>query len=136
MKWNAYLFFEGKCEAAFKYYQGILGGEIPIMMKNGESPAASHTAPDKMDDILHARLVVGDNVLMGSDSPFPGGEPAKCYAVSVIEESITEAERIFKAFADDGEVRMPFEKTFFAERFGMVVDKFGILWMINAGETM
>lgn len=134
MKWNAYIFFNGQCEAAFKYYQSILGGDIVMMMRNGESPVADQTSPERQDHILHARLVAGDNVLMGSDSPFPVEGGASAFAVSVQIESIAEAERIYNALADGGDVRMPFGQTFFAERFGMAVDKFGILWMVNGGQ--
>jgi PhnB protein len=125
-----YVTFDGKCAEAFKTYQKILGGKLE-MMKNGESPVADQTPADQRDRILHAKLDLGDAVLMGSDAPpqyftQPGG-----FTVSIGLKDTAEGERIFRALAEGGSVKMPFAKTFWAERFGMCVDRFGIPWMVN-----
>jgi PhnB protein len=131
MKMNPYLNFDGSCEAAFKFYQQVLGGKIVAMIPHEGTPAAEHVLPEWRSKIMHARLVAGDMVLMGSDAPPQHHEPMKGFSVSLQIEKPAEAERVFKALAKNGKVRMPLEKTFWAERFGMLVDQFGTPWMIN-----
>jgi PhnB protein len=131
MQVNPYLFFAGNCEAAFKYYEKILGGKIDAMMAHTGTPASAHVPPEWQDKILHARLVVGDWFLMASDAPPDRYQPMQGFYVTVGLDTPAEAERVFKAFSDGGTVRMPMEKTFWAERFGMCVDRFGTPWMIN-----
>lgn len=131
MQVNPYLMFNGNCEAAFTYYAKVLGGKIEMMMPHEGSPAAPHVPAEWQKKIMHAKLVVGDFVLMGSDAPPAYQEPMKGFSVSLGIETAAEAERIFKALADNGTVRMPLEKTFWAERFGMVTDQFGTPWMVN-----
>jgi PhnB protein len=126
-----YLNFNGQCQAAFKFYEQCLGGKIIAMMTYGSTPAADHVSAEMRDRIIHARLLVGDAVLMGSDSPpehfkEPGG-----MTVSIHVDDPAEAERIFHALEEGGTVRMPIEETFWAVRFGMLVDRFGTPWMIN-----
>ena len=131
MKINPYLNFNGNCEAAFTYYAKVLGGKIEMMMPHEGSPAATQVPPEWQKKIMHARLAVGEWVLMASDAPPAYYEPMKGFSVSLNIDTPAEAERIFKALADKGTVRMPLEKTFWAERFGMLVDQFGTPWMIN-----
>jgi len=131
MQLNPYLLFNGQCEAAFKFYEKILGGKIVAMMPHEGTPAAGQVSPEWRKKILHARLSVGDEVLMGSDAPPDRYEPMKGFSVTLGIDDPKEAERIFHALAENGAVRMPIEKTFWAERFGMLVDKFGTPWMIN-----
>ena len=131
MHLNPYLFFNGNCEQAFKLYEQVLGGKITMMMPHEGSPAEAHTPPEWRKKIMHARLVAGDMVLMGSDSPPPHQEPMKGFSVSLQVDKATDAERIFGALSKGGTVKMPLEKTFWAERFGMLVDQFGTPWMIN-----
>ena len=102
------------------------------MIPHAGTPAEQHTPPEWRDKIMHARLTVGNNVLMGSDAP-PGHyhEASKGYSVSIGLADPQEAERIFQALAEGGTVRMPLQTTFWAARFGMLVDRFGIPWMIN-----
>jgi PhnB protein len=126
-----YLNFNGQCQAAFKFYEQCLGGKIIAMTTYGSTPAADHVSTEMRDRIIHARLLVGDAVLMGSDSPpeyfkEPGG-----MTVSIQVDDPAEAERIFHALEEGGTVRMPIEETFWAVRFGMLVDRFGTPWMIN-----
>ena len=126
-----YLNFDGDCEAAFRFYAEVLGGRIETMMTHRDSPVAADTPVEWQDKILHAYLTVGDAVLMASDAP-PGmySRPQGLY-VSIGLSDPAQAERIFKALADGGTVQMPFEETFWAYRFGMLVDRFGTPWMIN-----
>jgi PhnB protein len=131
MQMNAYLTFDGECEAAFKFYEQCLRGKIAMKMTHGESPMGEQTPPAWRNKIMHARLVAGDAVLMGSDAPPGRYEKPKGVWVSLGVDKPAEAERIFHALAENGTVAMPLQKTFWAERFGMLVDRFGIPWMIN-----
>ena len=131
MQMNPYLSFDGKCETAFKFYEKVLGGKVVMMMKYGESPMAAQTSPESRDKIMHARLAVGDKLLMGSDAPAQMYEPMKGIQVTLSVEQPAEADRIFSALAENGSVRMPIQETFWAQRFGMLVDQFGTPWMIN-----
>jgi|ERR1017187_486069 PhnB protein len=132
MQLNAYLYFNGQCEEAFKFYEQLLGGKIEAMFPHAGTPAEQYVPPEWRDKIMHARLTVGGSVLMGSDAP-PGHyhEASKGFSVNIGLQEPEEAERIFHALAENGKVNMPIEKTFWAERFGMLVDRFGIPWMIN-----
>jgi PhnB protein len=133
MQCNPHLSFNGQCEPAFRYYQKHLRGAIELMMKYGDSPMANSTPPDWRDKILHASLSLGNQELTGGD-PLPGSyQKPQGIAVLLNIEDAEEADRIFGALAENGLVQMPIEKTFWAERFGMVVDQFGIPWMINCG---
>jgi PhnB protein len=136
MQLNPYLLFNGNCAAAFKFYEKCLGGKIVMMMTHAESPIAEQTPAAWRDKIIHARMTMGDKELMGSDTPPDRYEPMKGFSVSLSVDSPAEAERVFNALAANGTVRMPLEKTFFAARFGMLVDQFGTPWMINcSGEA-
>ena len=131
MQLNPYLLFNGECEAAFKFYEKCLGGKIVAKVTHGESPMAKDTPPERHNKILHARLMVGDNVLMGSDAPPERYEKPQGFSVTLGVDTPAEAERIFAELSRDGQSLIPLEKTFWAERFGMVVDRFGIPWLIN-----
>jgi PhnB protein len=131
MKLTPYLGFNGQCEAAFKFYEQCLGGKIVAMMTYGETPAAGHTSPEYRDRIMHARLVVDDAVLMGGDTPQEQFEAPRGFCVSIQIDDPARAERIFNALADGGQVQMPIGETFWATRFGMLIDRFGTPWMVN-----
>jgi len=135
MQLNPYLLFNGQCEAAFKFYEKVLGGKIEAMLPHEGTPAAEHVPPEWRKKILHARLSVGDEVLMGSDAPADRYAAMKGFSVTIGVNDPKEAERIFHALAEKGSVRMPIEKTFWAERFGMLVDQFGTPWMINCEQA-
>jgi PhnB protein len=134
MQMNPYLLFDGRCEAAFKFYAKVLGGKIEAMMPHEGTPAAEHVPSEWRSKIIHARMVVGDKVLMGSDAPPDRHEAMKGISVMLGVEKPAEAERIFNALAEGAEVRMPLQRTFWAERFGMLVDQFGTPWMINCDQ--
>lgn len=132
MKMSPYLAFNGNCEEAFKYYEKVLGGKIVIMMPHAGSPAEEHVPAEWRDKIMHARLVFGDDqVLMGADAPPQYRTAMSGFSVSLQFTDVAEAERVFNALADKGQVKMPLSKTFWAERFGMVIDRFGTPWMVN-----
>jgi PhnB protein len=132
MQLNPYLFFHGECKAAFEFYAKVLGGKIEAMTAHEGTPAAEHVSAEWRDKILHARLAVGDKVLMGSDAPPEQSDGAmKGFSITLSPDSPAEAERIFRALAENGTVRMPIQETFWAARFGMLVDRFGTPWMIN-----
>ena len=136
MQVNPYLNFDGQCAEAFRFYERVLGGKIEAMMTHGESPIAGEVPPEWHDRILHARLVVGDQVLMASDSPPELYQKPQGLYVSLQVKRPAEARRIFDALAENGTVTMPFEKTFWAAGgFGMLVDRFGTPWMINCEQA-
>ena len=132
MQVNPYLNFDGQCAEAFRFYERVLGGKIEAMQTHGESPIAGEVPSEWHDRILHARLVVGDQVLMASDSPPEMYQKPQGVYVSLQVDKPADAQRIFDALAENGTVTMPFEKTFWAAGgFGMLVDRFSIQWMVN-----
>jgi PhnB protein len=131
MQLNPYLVFNGNCEAAFKFYEKVLGGKIEAMLPHEGTPAAEQVPPEWRNKIMHARLSVGDKVLMGSDAPPDHYEAMKGFSVTLGIDRPADAERIFHALAEKGTVRLPIQQTFWAARFGMLVDQFGTPWMIN-----
>ncbi|MBA2670431.1 MAG: VOC family protein [Gemmatimonadetes bacterium] len=135
MQLNPYLNFDGDCEAAFEFYEQCLGGEIVTMQTHGDSPIADEVPSEWRDKILHARLTIGDVVLMGSDSPSEYYQkPQGLYAALQVDDA-ADAERIFHALAENGTVTMPMQETFWAARFGMLVDRFGTPWMVNCEQA-
>ncbi|MFO0954537.1 MAG: VOC family protein [Isosphaeraceae bacterium] len=132
MRWNPYLTFDGRCEEAFRFYEKCLGGTITVLSRFGETPVGEHLPPDQRDRIMHARLVAGDQMLMGSDShagrPYEG---IKGCSMALQVDSAEEAERVFHALSENGAVLMPLQQTFWAERFGMLTDRFGVPWLVN-----
>jgi PhnB protein len=133
MQLNPYLSFDGNCEEAFEFYKKCLGGEIVAMIRFGETPASEFVPAESHDRIMHARLVVGDQVLMGVDSrpddPYQG---VKGCQVSINVSDPADAERIFGALSENGTPVMPMQETFWAVRFGMFVDRYGVPWMVNS----
>ncbi len=134
MKLNAYLSFNGRCAEAFKAYEKVLGGKIEMLLTHGESPMAQQTPPEWRDRIMHARLVVGDQVLMGADAPPEYYKGTQGFCVSIGVDDPASAERIFKGLSEGGTVQMPLQKTFWALAFGMLIDRFGTPWMVNCEE--
>jgi PhnB protein len=128
---NPYLGFAGNCREAFEFYAKTLGGKIDAMMTHAESPMADQTPADWRGKIMHARLSLGDQVLMAGDMRPDHYEKPVGFSVSVSLDTAKEAERVFAAFSQGGTVGMPLQETFFAERFGIVTDRFGTPWMVN-----
>jgi len=131
MQLNPYLNFKGHCEEAFKSYEKSLKGNIEFLMRNGESPMADKTPPDQKNNVLQATLRFGDQVIMGADAPPEYYEKPQGFSISITVKEVQEAERIFNELSAGGSVRMPLQKTFWAQRFGMFTDRFDIPWMIN-----
>ena len=131
MQVNPYLSFKGDCEAAFKLYEQCLGAQIGAIFRYAGSPMADQVPADWQDKVMHGSLTFGDQVLMGGDVAPERYEEPRGFSLSVHIDNPTEADRIFLELSRDGRVLMPLEKTFWAERFGMVVDRFGIPWLIN-----
>jgi PhnB protein len=135
MQLNSYLLFNGQCEAAFKFYEQCLGGKIVGIMTYGDSRRSQQAAPEWRSKIIHARLAVGDEDLMGSDAPPERYDLPKGFSVSISVKEPAEAERLFQELAKNGNVQMPIQKTFWSVRFGMLVDQSGIPWMINCEQA-
>src|SRR5262245_49786249 len=131
MSFHPYLAFAGNCREAFTRYQEIFGGDVTILSAADVPPEAAAEMTDAGDMVLHAALMVGDQLLMGADSPagtFDGQNRGMCCNFSVDE--LAEAERVFAALSDGGEVQMPLSPTFFSPGFGMCTDRFGTPWMV------
>jgi PhnB protein len=131
MQLNPYLHFNGQCEEAFNFYAQCLGGKIEFMMTHAGAPVEQLVPAEWRNKILHAALAVGDQILLGADGPPETYKEPQGFSVSLNLKDPAEAERIFHALAERGKVRMALEKTFWAALFGMLVDRFGIPWMIN-----
>jgi PhnB protein len=130
MRLDTYVNYAGTCEAAFRFYEQQLGGKITVLMTHEQQPNPA-IAENWKKKILHARLEVGDAVLLGAD--IPGAEPMRSAYVTLTVDQIEEAERLYQLLADGGQVFMKMEKTFFASRFAMLRDRFGTSWMLLAG---
>ena len=130
MKVDTYLNFGGNCEWAFRFYEEHLGAKIGTMMKFSDMPGSAKAPPGMEDGVLHARITIGDTVIMASDVPPDRFKPMRSVYLSLAVASDADAERIFALLADGGEVFMPVQETFFATRFAQLRDKFGTLWMI------
>ncbi len=131
MRFNPYLNFNGQCEAAFRFYERVFGGKVTILWTFAESPLADDVPPGWGGKILHARLVVGDWTLMGGDELPEDYAKPQGFHVTLNPTDPVEAERLFAALAENGTVRAPLAPTFWAERFGMLDDQFGVPWMMN-----
>lgn len=133
----AYLSFKGNCKEAMQFYESALGGKIEVMMSGADSPMAAMIPPETAHQILHARLVLPDGgLLFAGDCPqnMPY-EGIKGMSLTLNYDSISEAERAFKALADGGTITMPMQPAFWAKSWGMLVDRFGTPWIIN-GELL
>ena len=131
MQVNPYLFYNGNCEEALKYYQKVLDARIEAMLPYEGGPAEMPIPADYKKKIMHAQVTIDGEVLMASDAPPGHFQQPQGFSVSLQVEDPADAERRFKALAEGGTVNMPFGKTFFSKGFGMCVDKFGIPWMVN-----
>ena len=128
---NPYLFYNGNCEAAFKFYEKTLGAKIELLLRNTDAPPDMPSPPERKNQVMHARLSIDGQVLMASDAPPEHFHEPKGFSVSLTVSDPKEAERKFHALCEGGSVNMPFGKTFFSKGFGMGTDQFGIPWMVN-----
>jgi PhnB protein len=131
MQVNPYLNFNGNCKEAFELYAKVLGGKIEMMQTHGESPMADKVPPDWKDAIVHARLKIGDDVLMASDAPPQDYYKPQGLFVTLTVDKPAEADRIFNALSENGTIIMPIQETFWAARFAMFSDRFGTPWMVS-----
>jgi PhnB protein len=134
MAFHAYLFFGGNCRDAFNTYQEIFGGELNIMSMKDMPPTEGAEVPaEQADMVMHAALMIGDDLIMGSDDPTTDSfGPVQGMMVSYSTPNVAEAKRVFEALAEGGKVTAPIEPTFWSPMFGMCVDRFGTPWMIGA----
>ena len=130
------LAFDGRCEAAFRLYERCFGGRITFMMTYGEAPGAGQVSPEWRGKIFHATLEIGDDVLTGGD--FSGGQYERPQGFSLLVglNDPSEAERIFQVLSENAAVKMPLQETFWAARFGVLVDQFAIPWTINCEKAL
>lgn len=130
-----YLSFKGDCEMAFKFYAKCLGGQLGELFHYSGTPLADQVPSGWEDKVMHGSMKIGELVLMGSDVAPDQYEEPKGISLTLQMKNVAEAERIFQELARDGKVVLPLEQTFWAERFGMVTDRFGIPWVINCGDS-
>ena len=125
-----YLNFDGRAEEAIEFYRDVLGAEVTLLMRFKENPDSGACASSDGEKVMHASLRIGDTTVMASDGRCLGQTEFKGISLSITASSDADAERIFDALAEGGQVQMPLAKTFFSSRFGMVADRFGVSWMI------
>jgi PhnB protein len=133
MKVEPYLFFNGRCEEAIQFYQKALGAKVEMLMRFKDSPEPQQPGmipPGSENKVMHASVRIGDSLIMASDGQCAGQAKFQGVSLSLSAPSEAEADRIFAALAEGGQVQMPMTKTFFFPRFGMVADRFGVSWMI------
>jgi PhnB protein len=136
MKINAYLHFNGNCEEAFQLYAKVLGGNYQGVFKFGQSPMAGHYGKEWDEKVMHVSMNVGNQTLMGSDAPEPHFQKPQGYAVCLDCADAAEAERIYPALSEGGQIGMALQETFWAKRYAQFVDRFGTSWMINVSKPM
>src|SRR5262245_24508133 len=128
---QSYLFFDGRCEEALSFYRKAAGAEVEMMMRFKESPAQPGMVPPGSENkVMHASFRIGDTTVMASDGRCQGKPSFQGFALSITAGSESEADRLFGALSDGGQVQMPLTKTFFSPRFGMLTDRFGVTWMV------
>ena len=128
MKLNTYVNFRGACAEAFQYYETHLGAKVGMMVQFGHGPDHGSVGPEWKEKIMHGTIAIGGIDLMGAD--IPQAEPMRSAYLALSMETDTEAERVYSALAEGGQVFMPLQETFFATRYGQLRDRFGINWMI------
>lgn len=131
MQMSPYLSFRGQCEAAFGFYEQILGARVGPIFRYAGTPLAGDVPPDWAGKVMHGSVALGEQVLMGADIAPDRYEEPRGFSLSLQIESPGDAERIFHELASGGRIVVPLEQTFWAARFGMLVDRFGIPWLIN-----
>jgi PhnB protein len=137
MKLITYLMFKGQAEAAFNFYAKCLSGKITMLSRYKDAPDCEGMASEDQQKIMHVRLEVGDQTLMASDNhPNMPYEGIKGCSVAIQTKSAAEAERLFNALKEGGEVRMEMGETAWSERFGMLTDQFGAEWMVNCEKDL
>lgn len=133
MELQPYVFFDGRCEEAIEFYKRALDAKVEMLMRFKDSPEkeACPTAPGMSDKVMHASLRIGNTMLLASDGKCQGKPNFQGFALSLTVRTEADADRLFNALADGGQVQMPLAKTFWSPRFGMVSDRFGVWWMVG-----
>lgn len=132
MQLQSYLFFDGRCEEAIEFYKKALGAQVEMMMRfkdSPEPPQPGSCAPGSENKIMHATLKIGETSVMASDGHCAGKPSFQGFALSLTVKTDAEADRLFGALSEGGQVQMPLAKTFFSSKFGMLTDRFGVMWM-------
>jgi len=130
---QSYLFFDGRCDEALEFYRRTLRAEVTMLMRFKDSPEPHQPGmvpPGSENKVMHASFRIGDSTVMASDGRCLGKPNFQGFSLSLSVPNDAEAERLFAALGDGGQVQMPMAKTFFSSRFGMVADRFGVPWMI------
>lgn len=130
MQVQPYLFFNGRCEEAIEFYRRTLGAGSVHIVRFKENPNPAMNPPGSSEKVMHASFKIGDSTILASDGRCEGSPKLEGFSLSLTVSNDAEAERLFSALADGGQVQMPMGKTFFSSRFGMVADRFGVSWMI------
>jgi PhnB protein len=130
MQIQPYLFFDGRCEEAIAFYKKTLGATVNMLMRWKDAPDKSMCTPDNADKVMHSSVTIGETTAMMSDGRNTGHPEFKGFALSLVAKNAAEAETLFSALGDGGQVTMPLGKTFFSPAFGMVADRFGVSWMV------
>lgn len=125
-----YLFFDGRCEEAIEFYKQAAGAKVEMLMRFRDNPDKSMCTPGSEDKVMHASFKIGDTAVMGSDGRNTGNPKFEGFALTIAGKDEAEVDRLFSALADGGSVTMALSKTFFSPRFGMLIDKFGVHWML------
>jgi PhnB protein len=129
-----YLFFNGRCEEAIEFYKRALGAEVQMLMRFKDSPDPQQSggcAPGSENKVMHATVRIGNNDIMASDGRCEGKTSFEGFSLSLTVSEVAKAEKLFAALSDGGKVQMPLTKTFFSPKFGMVADRFGVMWMVH-----
>jgi PhnB protein len=136
MQTQVYLFFDGRTEEALDFYKKTLGAEVEMLMRFKDAPkeAQAGCAPGSENKVMHSCFKLGDQRVMASDGRNEGKPNFQGFALSLSVKDEAEADKVFGALGQGGQVQMPLSKTFFSPKFGMVQDKFGVGWMILVGQ--
>jgi PhnB protein len=130
MQVQPYLFFDGRAEEAAEFYRRALGAEVTMIMRFKESPDSAMNAPGSEEKVMHMSLRIGETQILASDGRCTGKPNFQGFALTITVASEAEADRVFGALSEGGQVQMPLAKTFFSPRFGMTADRFGVSWMV------
>ena len=127
-----YVFFDGKCEEAIEFYKRALGAKVNMLMRYKDAPpeAQQNMPPGNKDKVMHANLQIGSATILVSDGHCKGSPKFEGFALSLTVKTPAEVDEAFKALSEGGQVVMPAGETFFSKRFGMLNDKFGVMWMV------
>jgi PhnB protein len=135
MNVQPYLMFEGRCEEAIRFYQAAVGAEVQMLMRHKDSPEPAPPGmlpPGSENKVMHAALRIGDSVVLATDGRCTGKTDFRAFSLALTAATVAEADRAFARLGDGGQVTMPLARTFWSPRFGMLIDRFGIAWMVMA----